>query len=228
MQSLDVSAAMLRSPLLAALPEPARQAARLLALAKSARLFAQGDAPNAMYVVLSGEIHLVRPSAQGAKVILQRTRLGFLAEASLDHAAYHCDAVAAAPSTLLAVPRAAFRAAVEDTAFRARWIAHLSRELRRARMQVERMGLKSAEARILHYVETEGADGRVRLGQAKKDWAAELGLTHEALYRALARMARSGRISVSGPVIAVTAKAGGPGTPGDGCARRAAAGRTIS
>ena len=34
-------------------------------------------------------------------------------------------------------------------------------------------------------------------------WAAELGLTHEALYRTLARMERSGEIDVDGPTLSI-------------------------
>jgi CRP-like cAMP-binding protein len=75
-------------------------------------------------------------------------------------------------------------------------MAHLAYELRRVRAQTERMALKTAEARILHYVEAEGSDGSIVLRRSKKDWANELGLTHEALYRALARMERSGSIHV--------------------------------
>ncbi|WP_230646797.1 cyclic nucleotide-binding domain-containing protein [Bradyrhizobium sp. Leaf401] len=37
-----------------------------------------------MFFVLSGEVRLVRRSRSGGEVVLQRTRHGFLAEASLD------------------------------------------------------------------------------------------------------------------------------------------------
>ena len=202
-RSLDWTALNARSPLLAALPEPARRLARQLELAKGARLFMSGDRPAAMYFVLSGEMHLVRHGRNGAEIVLQRARDGCLAEASLDHAAYHCDAVATAPSRVLALPMEPFRAALADEVFRARWMAHLARELRRVRTQAERMSLKSAEDRILHYIALEGEDGVLRLTRSRKDWAADLGLTHEALYRTLARMARTGRIRLDGPLIAL-------------------------
>jgi len=202
---LDWATLNARSPLLAAVPEPARRLARQMELAKGARLFTCGDRPEAMYFVLSGEVHLVRHGRNGAWIVLQRARDGCLAEASLDHAAYHCDAVATAPSRVLALPMEPFRAALADAVFQARWMAHLARELRRVRTQAERMSLKSAEDRILHYIALEGQDGTVRLARSRKDWAAELGLTHEALYRALARMARAGRIRMNGLVISLAA-----------------------
>lgn len=156
-----------------------------------------------MYFVLSGEVHLVRQSLAGNSVVLQRTHQGFLAEASLDQAAYHCDAVAVRPAKLLLVPRKHFSEALGNERFRSQWITHLARELRRIRAQSERMSLKTAQERIVHYLETEGNGGAITLTQSKKDWAAELGLTHEAIYRALARMERSGQISIDGSSIAL-------------------------
>ena len=190
---LDWKSLALGSPLLATLPGPARRVTRLLEIPLHASLFSQGDRPKAMFFVLSGELRLVRRSRSGGEIILQRSRHGF-AEASLDQPAYHCDAVAAEPSSVLAIQRDAFSKALAVEAFRDRWIAHLARELRRVRAHSERLSLKTARERVLHFIETEGERGTVNLRQSKKDWAAELGLTHEALYRALAKMEKQGEL----------------------------------
>ncbi|MDN5004866.1 Crp/Fnr family transcriptional regulator [Bradyrhizobium sp. GCM10027634] len=192
----DWKSLSLASPLLAALPGPVRRQTRLLEIARQTTLFSRGDRPRAMFFVLSGEVRLVRRSHSGGEIILQRTGRGFLAEASLDQPVYHCDAVATEPSSILAIPGKAFRAAFEASDFRDKWIAHLARELRRVRTQAERLSLKTARERIVHFVETEGEAGVVDLKQSKKDWAAELGLTHEALYRALAQMQKCGELWV--------------------------------
>jgi CRP-like cAMP-binding protein len=157
-----------------------------------------------MYFVVSGEVHLVRSSLAGDQVVLQRAQRGFLAEASLDQTRYHCDAIAVRPSELLKLPRKAFRDALADAGFGKVWMAHLAGELRRVRAQTERMALKTAETRILHYVETEGSEGSIVLRRSKKDWANELGLTHEALYRALARMERSGSIRMHDRILTIS------------------------
>jgi CRP/FNR family transcriptional regulator, dissimilatory nitrate respiration regulator len=73
-------------------------------------------------------------------------------------------------------------------------MARLAREVRKSRAQCERLSLRSAPERIVHYIEAEGSDGRLELRQTKKAWAAELGMTHEALYRALAALVRAGRV----------------------------------
>lgn len=120
----------------------------------------------------------------------------------MDHGSYHCDAVAAETSRLLSMPRKVFEDALSDHSFRQAWIGHLARELRRVRALAERLSLKTAQERIIHYIETEGSGGgRLVLSQSKKAWASELGLTHESLYRTLARMEHSGEIGIKGAAI---------------------------
>jgi CRP-like cAMP-binding protein len=68
----------------------------------------------------------------------------------------------------------------------------------------ERLSLKGAPDRIIHYLETEGELGAMMLTQTKEQWAAELGLTHEALYRTLAQMRDPGAIRIDGRKICFT------------------------
>ncbi len=161
-----------------------------------------------MYFVLSGEVRLLRRTESGGEIVLQKAREGFVAEASLDQSAYHCDAVASAPSTVLAISRRSFFDALEQEAFRRRWIGHLARELRRVRASAERLSLNTARERIIHFIETEGDGGRVALRQSKKDWASELGLTHEALYRTLAGMRRAGEVAEDARSLRLTCRDG--------------------
>ena len=189
------------SCLLAAFPCVARRSARLMRVSPGARLFACGDQPKAMHFVVDGEVHLTRTSPGGAELILQRARDGVVAEASLDQSAYHCDAMAISPTVLIRIPQRVFREALDDVTFRTEWIAHLSRELRRVRAQAERMHLKTAEDRVAHFLMIEGTDGTLKLERSRKQWAGELGLTHEALYRALSRMQRSGQIIIEADTI---------------------------
>lgn len=187
-------------PGLSHVPAALRAAARLRVFAAGDTLFRQGERPKAMYCILDGEVRLLRRSRDGGEVILQRSRGGFFAEASLESKAYHCDGVAAADGRLLAFPVRAFREALEgDAAFRNDWMAQLAREVRRLRARCERLSLHGAEARILHAIESEGTAGTLVLAQSRKAWAAELGLTHEALYRTLARLQDEGTLAVDGP-----------------------------
>jgi CRP-like cAMP-binding protein len=189
--------------LLALLDTAAGGAAVEKAYKKGEALFRRGDRPQSMFFILSGEARLVRCAPTGMEVVFQRTARGVLAEASLDQAVYHCDAVAALGTRALVIPLARFRAALAQPQVREAWLRHLSSELRRVRAQAERLALRTARHRVLHFIETEGRAGRLVLSQSKKSWAAELGLTHEALYRALAAMERCGIIEMSGTCLQI-------------------------
>jgi CRP-like cAMP-binding protein len=191
-------------PLMVDLPSSMRGEVSPCRFDKGDTIFRRGDRPRAMYAVVTGEARLVRSSASGVEVILQRSRSGLFAEGSLDQPRYHCDAVAAMPTQLISIPRKVFRLALGHESFRERWLSLLLRELRRLRAQNERLCLKTAEERIVHAIESDGDNGRLVLQQSRKDWAAELGLTHEALYRALARMEKERRLRTAENVLQLT------------------------
>lgn len=67
--------------------------AKLLDAQPRETLFRIGDPIRYVFLVVSGEARLIRLDRNGGEVILQRSRGGFIAEASLDSRAYHCDAV---------------------------------------------------------------------------------------------------------------------------------------
>ena len=181
---------------LAAVPPALRQSAEHMAAGAGQTLFRIATRPAKIFWVLDGEIRLVRRSRNGAEIVLQRTSSGFVAEASLNSPRYHCDAVAGVQSRLLAFPIERFRQVLaEDEKFRAFWMGRLAREVHVLRSQCERLALHGAAERIEHYIESEGDNGRLELSRTRKAWAGELGLTHEALYRALSGLQRAGRIA---------------------------------
>ncbi|MBL0123782.1 MAG: Crp/Fnr family transcriptional regulator [Betaproteobacteria bacterium] len=185
--------------LLPRVPAALRRVARTRHFARGEILYRRGDRAADILCVLAGELRLTRASRTGTEVILQRVRDGFIAEASLESKAYHCDIVAADEGELLAFPIAAFRHALQhDATFHAAWSAQLAREVRRLRAQCERLSLNSAAERICHFIEADGDNGEVTIGQSRKSWAAELGISHEALYRALRRMQDEGALIVHG------------------------------
>jgi CRP-like cAMP-binding protein len=186
-------------PALATIPPKLRAVAERKEITPGETLFRLGDRLQGVFFVVAGEIRLVRRARNGAEIVLQRSRGGFFAEASLGAKAYHCDAVAAESSAVLRFPAPDFRAALrEDETFRDAWISHLASEVRKSRAQCERLSLKTAAQRIVHYIESEGADSSVILTESRKAWAAELALTHEALYRTLRQLQADGTLSVDG------------------------------
>jgi hypothetical protein len=59
-----------------------------------------------MHHLHGGEVALQRAGEDGGTVVLQRVRHGLVAEASLQTARHHCDAVALTPAGLTRVPLA--------------------------------------------------------------------------------------------------------------------------
>lgn len=193
---------------LAQLPEPLKKAARHVACSKEGWLFHQGDKARAIYFVVTGEVRLSRFGKDGKEVVLQRARRGeFFAEASLDSPRYHCDAIASEETSLIEVPAGAVRKLLDsDPRFSRQWVTLLSRQLRRTRARLERLSLKGARERIRHNLLTEGQGPTcaVSIEGTLKDLARDLGLTHETLYRTLARMERDGEIDRTEHSICLT------------------------
>jgi len=179
----------------ALLPADLQAVATPMQLKRGERLFVQGHTPARMFYVVGGEVVLQRLGIQGENVVLQRVRQGFVAEASLQSPRYHCEAVMTSAGELIALPIDAVRQALlDDSAFATRWIGMLNQELKRLRAQCERLSLVGVRDRVLHLIETEGADGCLRLQASLKSIAAEIGVTHEALYRTLAAMEKQGQL----------------------------------
>jgi CRP/FNR family transcriptional regulator, dissimilatory nitrate respiration regulator len=162
---------------------------------RSTHLFKVGQHPEWMFFVLTGEVTLERVGIQGDPVVLQRTRHGFVSEASLQSPVYHCDAHVVLEADVVCVPVTALLGSLQqDSAFALRWIGMCNREIRHLRLQCERMSLKSIQERLRHLVETEGRSGQYDVSSGLKTLAAELGITHEALYRTLAMLEKEGRL----------------------------------
>jgi CRP-like cAMP-binding protein len=191
-----------REPPLEAFGPALRGAARPLSKPADASIFLTGQRPQSLFFVASGEAVMSRTDRHGRTLVLQRASGGFLAEASLSSGRYHCDAHARTPVELLAFPVEALRRAIDaDARVRWAWIAMLAGEIRRQRASTERLALKSVRERLLHWLLTEGVDGRVALRTTRKELAAELGVTHEALYRTIAALVRAGELRDDGNAL---------------------------
>ena len=161
-------------------------------------LFRLGDKTAGLCEVISGRVRLARVDRSGHEIVLHVAGPGeTIAEASLFSPQYHCDAIANAKATVRIYPRREVLAAFEKDPKAARaFSAMLARQVMNLRTRIEQRNIRSARERVRHYLALNaGPDGRtVELRGTLKDIAAELGLTHEALYRTLAALERSGEI----------------------------------
>ncbi|MBF0334824.1 MAG: Crp/Fnr family transcriptional regulator [Alphaproteobacteria bacterium] len=170
-------------------------------------LFRQGDATFAMFSVESGRLRLLRHTACGGQVTIHVARPGeSLAEPSLFSPAYHCDCVADTRSIVAVFPKQALmRAMADDPDLALRMMARLAGLVQTLRSRIEYRNVRSAKDRALRALmlaEPPGG-GPFEIDGALKTLASEIGLTHEALYRALRDLEAEGRILRAGKAFTV-------------------------
>ena len=172
-------------------------------------LFRLNSRAAGLYEVVSGKIRLVRLSPGGSEAVLFVATAGdTLAEASLFSATYHCDAVASTKATVRLYPKAAILAEFQrDPKVAQAFMAMLARQIIGLRTRLQRRNLRSARDRVRHYLALNvGPDGRtVTIATTFKDLANNIGLTHEALYRTLSKMASDGEVKRSDRKIKILA-----------------------
>jgi CRP-like cAMP-binding protein len=168
-------------------------------------LFRLGDKTAGFFEVVAGRVRMARVDRSGHEVILYVAGAGeMLAEASLFSPSYHCDAIASTDALVRIYPKPAMLAAFDkDPKAMQAFTAALAHQVMNLRTRIEQRNIRSARERVRHFLKLNAhADGRaITLRGTLKDLAAELGLTHEALYRTLAKLEQAGEIKRSGGKI---------------------------
>ncbi len=184
-----------------------RAAARERRLAAGEALFRAGSRSYGFFEVIRGTVRLVRVDRNGREAVLQTAAPGdTLAEASLFSPTYHCDAIATTDAAVRMFPKAVMLAELQRDGRLARsFAAMLARQVMTLRTRLETRNIHSVRERVRHFLAVNaGADRRtVALPGTLKALAADLGLSHEALYRTLARMQADGEITRKGPLIRI-------------------------
>lgn len=179
------------------LPSELKVSASTTKLAKGQSLFHTGDKVDVFHLVRAGELAAIRCMPNGAEAIMLTARAGeFFGEASLFQTDYSCEARALSPSVLTTFGAERFRQAMAaHPEFSLAFTRILAVSLRRQCSRVERLRLKSASDRILHYLTCEtGPSGWAELGGTVQEWAAELALEPETLYRTLSQLEKDGAL----------------------------------
>ena len=181
------------------LPAAVRAAAADRRLKAGETLFRLGDKTAGLYEVVSGQVRLSRVDRSGREVVLYVAGAGeTIAEASLFSPQPIIATPSPAPMRVVRIyPKSAVLAAFErDPKCAQAFTAMLARQVMSLRTRLEQRNIRSARERVRHFLSVNAAaDGRtVDMRGTLKDLAAELGLTHEALYRTLAALERAGEI----------------------------------
>jgi CRP-like cAMP-binding protein len=180
------------------LPHIANVVPTMRRVAAAAALFRQGEPTFGLFRLVSGRLTLVRMTPAGTQVPMHSVRPGELfAEASIFSARYHCDAIATSACVVLVYPKAELLRRLKDDAV-GLWtfVAELAHRVHELRTRLEMRQIRSAPERVIQSLTLRcGASGTWKMDGTLKQFAEEIGLTHEALYRTLAGLERDGRIS---------------------------------
>lgn len=214
-REIDIPGLLARLPLFSALTpaqiEPLAAASRERRLAKGEMLFQKGDPAKGFYVVVSGQVKLAFPSAQGnekvVEIINPQQSFGeavmfmdrpfpVFAEALLDTALIHIgkDAV--------------FDLIAGDPSFARRMLAGLSIRLHSLIADVETYSQRSSAQRVIGYLLQQGPDDdqgpvEILLPTSKQVIASRLNLTPETLSRIFHDLIEAGLIDVHGRRVTV-------------------------
>lgn len=159
---------------------------RLVELSPGEPLFLTGHTVGHLFLVKAGRVHLRRHTSHGVMLVLQNGGPGaVLAEASAYSPCYHCDAVATEATTVAALPKVEFLAALRKSpALAEAWSSLLARSVQAARVRAEIRSLPKVAERLDAWL----GEGYELPGKGRwQEVAAELGVTREALYRELSR-----------------------------------------
>ncbi|HHN66879.1 MAG TPA: Crp/Fnr family transcriptional regulator [Thermopetrobacter sp.] len=180
-----------------ALKERLGGAVKTIDLKTGETLFRQGDAARGMYLLETGRVRLVRHTPDGHQVPLHTVSPGeSFAEASLFASEYHCDCVCLAAARVTLLPSCEIIGLLRsgDDAGLA-LVGRLAAHVRDLRARAELRAIRDVRLRLLSALRMRmDAAGRVRLQGSLKALAAELGMAHETLYRALADLQRGGHL----------------------------------
>jgi len=181
------------------------RAARVETYTSDTVLFRRGDSTRHMFGIVQGQACLRRTTFEGTELIIHHAYEGDLfAEAALFSDAYHCDGQALAGSRVAFLSKSGVLNLMQDDgAFAAAFCQRLAGQVQRLRSNIELRAIRSADDRIIAALSLRVGTGETNydLTGTWKGFAQEIGLSHEALYRALKRLEQANRVQRQGRSI---------------------------
>ncbi|MBI4740760.1 MAG: helix-turn-helix domain-containing protein [Betaproteobacteria bacterium] len=176
-------------------PEALRQQCRIVSVEAGQLISDRNpDRPN-IHRLLWGDVSIQR-EVMGEVLTVQRAAAGdWLIESAAGEHAAGSFAICERASVLLAIPSEALTESLDlHAGFAQAWFQEVGRQMARMQRRIERLNLRQAPQRIIHYLLTEstGGSGDMVLPFRKGVWAAHLGMAPETLSRALGDLADAG------------------------------------
>lgn len=171
-------------------------------------IFREGGKIRWLYQIASGRVRLSRTLPRGHDVVVASYGAGqMIAEASLFAPRYHCDSVAESRSQLHRYSIVAVKSLLDYEPPAVTGLAiHLAAQVRELRTQIELRKIRRADERLLAWLRLQVPSDTFELSGTWLDIARQIGLTGEAIYRALSSLERRGAISRNGRIVKVAQK----------------------
>lgn len=172
-------------------------------------LFQEGDAAQALFFLLKGDLELVKSAADGRERFLRRVKPGevFAEAAMFAGEGYPATARARLRSQILAITRSDFLQYIsQHPAVSLSILGAMARLLRHLNGMLAELSLNSVEARLAAWILQRArhkGKPQFMLGITKKELAFRLGTVPETLSRNLAKLVKRGAIRVSGEKIEI-------------------------
>jgi len=181
---------------------------RLRELRKADTLFLEGGSGEAVFVLGSGSLQLVKTTEAGKETVIRTVEPGeVFAEVILFQSdAYPVTCVAVAKSVVLGIPKREFHALLDTAEFRNDFIAMLMRRLRYLADRIQDLTAHDVEARLFGFLEQQyGRHEEYRVPLSKKAVAAAIDATPETLSRLLLRLANEKKLLWKGRTVRLPA-----------------------
>ena len=171
---------------------------------KGEMVFHEGQAVTGVYLVSAGCIQAVRMAPTGREVVIRTCEAGeiFGEAALLKGGTYPVTANVVRDAVLFRIPKADFMNLLRQDSFRTDFEVGLMLRIRYLAERITYLtGYEPAE-RLFHFLrEHYGEKDAYRIAIAKKDIAAEIGVTPEALSRLIRRLTDAGVIEWQGDKV---------------------------
>lgn len=177
-------------------PDSLIKSCKFISLKKGERLFLTGDKVMGIYYVQEGELKALRSMMEGTEVVMMRSDAGnYFGESALAIDYYICDALCTKNAQVVFLPREQLTKAMQNPHFVMEFTLALSNNARRQCSRYERLRLHRARDRVLHYLACESdSNGQINWDSSLIEFAGELAIEPETLYRVLAELEREGTI----------------------------------
>ena len=175
-------------------------------LDKNETLFLEGASAETVYFVGKGCVRLVVYPQDDKQLVLFRARDNeSFGEDHLNIERFEYSAIADKPTVLHMIPKAILSAEIyANAAIAEQYVNCLCSRFSAMRTNFERLGIKSAKQRVIHYLRSNsGSANSINLSGRVKSLSDDLNLTHEAMYRALRELEQDKTIRRKDGVIEI-------------------------